>query len=159
MNMKDIVTSLEISEKLLTLGVKQKSIFHWIEFEKEKEIYKTVWSARELDNVIASAFTIEEIFQFLPHEFFRFEKVKRFCLVDNVNAEREIEVKFRYHFKMMPVDLGDAEWFCIAIGHGYDNYGILISETSFSEHAMNAADAAAKMLIYLLENGLIKNEN
>lgn len=156
LSMKDIVTSLELSKKLLTLGVKQKSMFHWVEFEKEKEIYKTVWAARELDNVICSAFTVEELFEFLPFEFFKDEKVKMKCLWDGVIKEKEHRINHRYILKLQKYH--HEHWECYAFGQGRDEFGLVISETSVGEHDEIAANACAKMLIFLLENGLIKNE-
>jgi hypothetical protein len=158
MILETIVTNLELSLKLKEIGIKQKSMFHWVEFEKEKKIYRTVWESRELDNVLASAFTVEEIFEFLPGEFFKDEMRKFHSLIDGIVQEKEHIINHRYHLKMMPVDIADNHWYCWAIGHGYDNFGLQISETSFSEHAKTPADAAAKMLIYLIENGLLKNE-
>lgn len=159
MNLQEIVCSLELAQKLKEIGIKQESLFHWVEFEKEKKIYRTVWEARELDNVIASAFIVEEIFELLPDVFLKDETIPITGCIDNVIAEREYTISHRYGFKLMPVGFIDTKWYCWAIGHAYDDFGIKVSEASFGEHAMTAADAAAKMLIHLIENKLMESPN
>ena len=80
MNLSDIVTSLELSKKLLALGVKQCSIFHWVEIEKDNEIYQTIWVARELNNTIACAFTASELLDLMP----KYIEIVRGCRFDEV---------------------------------------------------------------------------
>ncbi len=162
MSLSEIVCSAEISVKLRELGVKHKSMFSWFDTEKYGNVVEESHASFDLDNYISvqrigAAYTVEEIFEMLPNIFYKDEIRQMDCLDHDTNICRpkELTIRHRYHLKLMPVAFLDRHWYCWAIGHGYDNFGIPVSEISFGEHDMTAAGAAAKMLIYLIENGLM----
>lgn len=148
MKIENQVTSLELSKKLKSLGVKQESLFYWAqsEFENEKPeltLYRSqkefderdgmgklvgVWSHGDIEigSFIEtySAFTVAELGEMLPEsiviadETFYFLQNKEFVTYHNLNDD-------------------DAD---------------IWSEIDDTE-----ANARAKMLIYLLENKIITN--
>jgi hypothetical protein len=143
MNLADIVCSLELAEKLKELGVKQSSLFHWVEMNHETGLYRTVWEAKELNNTIASAFTVGELGDLLPYV---------------IGGEED---GCPYFIRFSKTRMG--EYSCMFWLHGGRN-SPTESCNEDCGHAIQLfyeekeADARAKMLIYLLENGLIKNE-
>ena len=125
MRLENQVTSLEISKKLKELGVKQESLFYWVEYEKDaydlwhkiaKEVYfthtRTIHSL-PLHNLY-SAYTVAELGELLPYEW-------------------------KLTFKS-----SENSWW--------------VSPRQDIPHcwAKTEANARAKMLIYLIENKLIK---
>lgn len=69
-NLTDHVTSLELSQRLRELKVKQESHLHWVQLKLDSEpyLYRTVWEAKKLDNVLASAFLASELGDMVPYE-------------------------------------------------------------------------------------------
>ena len=67
MNLEDQVCSLELAKKLKELGVKQESIFWWIEFVNGWELRFATFKVPTLNDVI-SAFTVAELGEGLPDE-------------------------------------------------------------------------------------------
>lgn len=73
MKLEDQVLSLELAKKLKSLGVKQESYFNWIteneigdEWEERVEV--SDYSFDCPIEIIASAFTVAELGEILPHE-------------------------------------------------------------------------------------------
>lgn len=165
--MKNIVTSLDISTKLCDLGVKQESIWCWFPtddlLDQDAPGYKLVNDGNnpirkeflESHNLI-SAFVVEELFDILPFEFFRDETRKFMSYNEEIAQEKEFVIKHRYTLKLQKIPASHDYWYCWATGRAYDNFGLAVCETSFSEGDNSAANAAAKMLIYLIENKLIE---
>lgn len=139
MNLEQQVCSLELAKKLKELGVKQESLFYWLddrdctEFECEDCKYKTSIlnniSGLENDNSLYSAFTVAELGEMLP------DKIK----------DEDNETCWFYHDK--------------------NNNCHRISYVHACEEACSPflevkgeieANARAKMLIYLIENKLIE---
>lgn len=167
MQLEDQVCSLELAKRLKELLVKQDSVFSWAKHEENYELTSTAMTllmtkrpknVRRYENEnVYSAFTLYEIFSLLPFRFTKDEKINMVCRgKDGVQAHRDLRIEHDYHLKLSKIDLIPTEWYCWAIGHGYDEYGVNISEISFCEHSVNAANACAKMLIYLIENKLIE---
>ena len=114
--LENIVTSLELSKKLLNLGVKQNSLFSWFDTDKFGAIIKPSNESFDLDHYIsvarhASAFTVEEMFDLLPTEFFKDEQRKLTSCIDGITAEREHTIKHRYHFKLKTLGYTDVKWY------------------------------------------------
>lgn len=147
MKLEDQVCNLEYAKRLKELGIKPKSLFYWVEFRNEsspKEQWKNVYSVvirkgkrnayRERgylkDLRIYSAFTVAELGEMLPKE-----------IISNT---------IHYFYSQVP--------------SGDKKYWIIFYRNSFSEmpdceeYDENEANARAKMLIYLIENGHIKAE-
>ncbi len=144
MRLEDQVVGLELAKKLKELGVKQESLFYWQELElREWEIeqnvekYVCVYSGDEpcLEEDI-SAFTVAELGEMLP---------------DTVRPQ--IGKLYGGQHRHLKIDKSDGDcWFVAYLPLDYE----IDDETD--NHMMSAedtlADAMAKMLIYLIENGL-----
>lgn len=70
MRLEDQVPSLELSNKLKELGVKQESLFYWVNFKDSGVI--SAWYSSEINiekgniEIICSAFTVAELGEMLP---------------------------------------------------------------------------------------------
>lgn len=124
MKLENQVTSLELSKKLKELGVKQESLFYWVHCEVVSPVGDYALETKVLmdnfihkeDKIIASAFTVAELGEMLPH-----------------NSRTGVTMGL---------------WECWL---DYDSQG-----KGYEQQAETEANARAKMLIYLIENNLIK---
>ena len=147
MKLEQQVCNSELAKKLEELGVKQESLFIWVEkgwYEPKwnmcKELEEVViFSAdslkREKDgeleiayNTLASAFTVAELGEILP-------------LYLREDADKGISFS--------------VETNCLHIRKTYDNKGWICAYSHRTQSANTEADARAKMLIHLIENNLI----
>lgn len=145
--------SLELSKKLLAFGVKQNSLFYWIRMNfTDPNIdafgftyFIDIWKDKSDFKEIYSAFTVSEIMDLLPafidtksnepFNIFGFNLIKR--------SSRNIQYICNYHCECSQVDSGSPYFALTLIKHNvYDE---------------KLADCLAKTLIYLYENGFIKN--
>jgi len=130
MKLEDQVVNLELSIKLHDLGVKRRSYFVWHCYNSEgfdadgsplgKEVFD-VTESWQIDEPLASAFTVAELGEMLP------SAIDSFYWIDMRN------------------------WYDFEICYQDDNYNI--------KHVVNdksEANARAKMLIWLIENGHVK---
>lgn len=128
MKLEDQVVSLELAKKLKTLGVKQESMFDWIEWKegKSKLIYNDMEHNYDASIKLSfySAFTVAELGEMLPKHAGSYKKEDEYVAFS---------------------DWKEYAWY---IDGG--NAPKLVIETANTE-----ADARAKMLIYLLENKII----
>lgn len=135
MKLEQQVVSLELAQKLNELGVKQESYFFW-KTDEDREMgtslpYLVAHSSRYMSSkgqVIASAFTVAELGELLPDDYF---------------------LKDGSRFKLNSCKMNTGRW-RVSYYDGDD----LAEEGKTSQVADTEADARAKMLIYLLENGL-----
>ena len=117
MNLKEQVTSLELSKKLKELGVEQNSIFWWVNYTSGKEDWDLKFSKQRLASEFISAFSVAELGEMLQ------------------------------------------EWKNLRLDSTKDSNGWSIAKNETDRiYADTEADARGKMLIYLLENNLIKND-
>lgn len=80
MKLEEQVTSLELSKKLLTLGVKQNSLFYWAKFNDDFNIIQRM----KIDGctvILAtdekySAYTASELLELLPNNHANFYKTE-----------------------------------------------------------------------------------
>lgn len=139
MKLEEQVCSLELAKKLKELGVEQDSLFYWngsesrggIKLRLEKDISAIGWMCENY-----SAFTVAELGEMLPHA---------------------VLVKSGMYFLSQSQLLN---------GHNYNDKRLFF-EITYSNYEAGAitlpiqeeteADARAKMLIYLIENDLLKN--
>ena len=126
MELTNQVCSLELSQRLKELGVKQGSLFYRFQGEGHQYIFCKYYEQYsphvDLDiNDGYSAFTVSELGKMIPKYL-------------NFNIEFDNSGKWMIHF-------------CV----NKDDHAI-----SFNDE--NLASLIAKTLIYLLENGYIKNE-
>lgn len=140
MKLEQQVCSLELAKQLKDLGVKQRSLFGYVHFDKsvhrkggyDLEVTSPEAGTRSfyVGREIISAFTVAELGEMLPQV-----------------------ITFKNVVYQLFVSLGlDKQWFVVyANVQDYeDNAPFPIMMTH------NEADARAKMMIYLLENKLIK---
>lgn len=127
MMLEDQVTSLELSKKLLTLGVKQNSLFYWVNYPVNGYIviykddvlssydYEKIGKVIEHDYGILSAFTASELMEILP-------------------------IKLKHLLSTLKSDLGYECRYDFNVPWKLDK---------------KLCDCLAKMLIYLIENKLM----
>ena len=148
MKLQDQVTNLELSRKLKKLGVEQESLFSWVR-EKITDKWKLQPNIEWLDffgrppvrlKIIDRyfAYSVAELGEMLPH-FIKIKKIRYQLFISVALGEMNNPNSSR-------------QWFVV-----YSN------EKDYSDNApikfmmcYNLADSLTKMLIYLLENGLIK---
>lgn len=118
MKLEDQVCSLELAKKLKELGVKQKSLFSWVEILAFDAGWKIEMVHAPVTGI--SAFTVAELGEMLP---------------------AEIDGYF--------IEYWNNHW------QGGINY-MVSHKTEGSVSALTEADARAKMLIHLIEKGLVK---
>lgn len=134
MKLENHVVSLELAQKLKSLGVKQESLFYWGQRKSPLRPVPPVYYSPDLffgDKeaglfVLASAFTVAELGEMLPP--FLWNKGKT-ILSDIEYRKSDADGKVVYVVTCDSVE------------------EIVIADTE--------ADARAKMLVYLLENKLI----
>jgi hypothetical protein len=131
MKLDDQVCSIELAKRLKELGVPQESIFYWEYYNEQCYAVKYFpYCIVPDDNnkfKLYSAFTVAELGEMLPGSI-KVEERSFFITMDCDKCP---------YYDDMPLTQ--------EIYSGMDNDG----DTE--------ADARAKMLIYLLENGLVKN--
>jgi hypothetical protein len=126
MNLEQQVCSLDLAKRLKELGVKQGSLFYWVNMKRNGWEIRTPLGARKgiefaLSRISGiSAFTVAELGEMLPKNSGNGEYISRW----NSNKRWECYMRNRP-------------------GCGFEQY------------ADTEADARAQMLIYLLENKLI----
>lgn len=138
MKLEQQVCSLELSKRLKELGVRQESLFYWV------ITLTTEYHLSQYDGVLPnglkerndcySAFTVAELGEMLPGGLPAYQDVDGTVLNISKTIKKEWLCGYSCHDSLEPWRLNWA---------GY--------ETADTE-----ADARAKMLIYLLENSLIK---
>lgn len=146
MELKDQVTSLEISKRLKELGVKQDGAFSWVKrFDTEAKAER-IFLWQTIPNPYLedfSAFTVSELGEMLPSHII----IKQPVIV---SAEEDEEQEFWYWLSVDKSD--DGLWF---VNYG-DNEEIAPCFKDWDDiQATTEADARGKMLIHLLENGLL----
>lgn len=127
MKLESQVVSLELAKKLKELGVPQESLFWWVRLNEEWCVSPNFssdpnWKEKK-ENY--SAFTVAELGEMLPVDYFTFQNEKGDWFVARID-DREIS------------ELGTE---------------IIKTEDLFQENT--EADARAKCLIYLIENKLL----
>jgi hypothetical protein len=137
MKLESQVTSLELSRKLESLGVKQESLFYWWISNKEEHknhinFQPAIHYERPIpmkdknwDWSIVSAFTVAELGEMLPER-----------IAPKTGVTRQFAFR-RGGFKWVSYELQD---------------GYIVHK----EFAETEADARAAMLIWLVENGYLK---
>lgn len=145
--MKNIVCSLELALKLKEIGIENKSLFAYFKVPcSEWEI-----QLQTKPNLLGlPAYLAEELANLLPPKIIKYEYIEIY--------EEKYLFKYSYHIKIS--NFGIDEWHCCYIGYPViDNLiSIHSGSKSFGEHDPILSNAIAKMLIYLFENGLIKNK-
>ena len=147
MKLENQVCSLESAKRLVELGIKQESLFYWMKFPIQKQVYENIkwkWEVVSKDFLESafsekiSAFTVAELGEILPKEIKIGNDIYEFSLCRNSSRNPKCEDsdygwEFSYQ-KSMP-------------------YGRWI-EWVYSIGGIDEVESRAKMLIYLMENKL-----
>ena len=150
MNLENQVCSLELAKKLKELGVKQESLFWW---NGNKE-----WVDKEVKQLGGGVSIVKMLDEELHWEITRCVSQSPSCRESySAFTVAELgEMLPKWYSSHLDVKKGEGDegigdvWVCTPPRGDIEKIG------SF-EGAATEADARAKMLVYLLENGLIKN--
>lgn len=145
MRLEQQVTSLELSERLKELGVKQESYFMWCIDDKLSyigyELRQTpVYTSQKRRHDNFSAFTVAELGELLPNGIAANLKIDRGTAL-HIGRKR------------------NGQWFCGYSVNEIGTHGTPFFRWLENKQADTEADARSKMLIYLLENKLIYLQN
>lgn len=131
MKLEAQVISLELAKRLKELGVKQESLWWWKDTGAKYVLFSHIFKSKLPQD--CSAFTVAELGELLPYK-----------LIQGVIAESP-RIYYLYASKC------GTDWGCFyAMNNGQTRL--------WTKDAPTEADARAKMLIYLLEKGLIKTK-
>lgn len=154
MKLEDQVCSLELAKKLKEIGVKQKSIFVWEYYDDKCYGVKFIPYAVIPDTnnkfQLFSAFTVADLGKMLPH----YVDIKT---NEPFNGYRISIEKFIYieGIDYFPVDAYKVNYYC-GTSEITDKEDFFRTGLPIRIWDINLANALAKMLIYLLENKLMK---
>lgn len=133
MTLKEQVCDREIANQLRGLNVKQDGEFHWVESDFDGDGYAVVPKEhlKIYDNPsVASAFTVAELLELIPKII--------------PNPDDEVDSSYLHIFTDHCIS-----WCVAHRGIGYENY----SENSDDP---NLANVLARMLVHLIEKGIVK---
>ena len=135
MKLEDQVVSLELAKRLKELGVKQESLFYWVNglISNAEHAIECQYENRNKGtrHSISSAFTVAELGEMLPW---------RIDGKDITDKRRKIAYFLEY----------EAGGMSVCYTHHLNVTKVLVERIAETE-----ADARAKMLIYIIENNLI----
>ena len=141
MELEKQVCSLELAKKLKGLGVKQESVFDWMEYDDmgNKKTYVGLRGSQGFHTeVFCSAFSVAELGELLP---------------DNPEIyHKTLDRKIKYEMRTVietPSAIDGAKIFSCYL---YNSWG----GTKHQEIEREEANSRAKMLIYLIEQGVVK---
>ena len=136
MKLKNQVCNLELAQKLKSLGVKQKSIFHWHDDGSTDKPYISFEYRGSVDSIWCSAFTVAELGEMLPER-----------------EETDYRVSF-INIHKNKTSNGNGTWTVKFVWRTLENQHAA-NDAKYITYDNNLADALAKMLVRLLENHLI----
>ena len=128
MKLEDQVCSLELSKRLKELGLPQFSLWS---YNSKNVLCLYTFLAKEKDQYV-SAFTASELSNLLP-----------------VSIQSEELTSFLKIYKSHQIDCNAIDWIV-----SYECVGGIIYPWNFGERTL--VDAFAKMLIHLIETGVVK---
>lgn len=131
MTLEQQVCSLELAKRLKKLGVKQESLFWWLDYKDERTPILSVWNG-DASTQCWFAFTVAELGLLLPwyiESRFLEDADKWLKIEKDENVDGSVRWNISYQDEM-----------------GTDLFDVFDS---------SEADARAKMLIYLIENKII----
>lgn len=137
MKLEDQCVSIDLSKRLKELGVKQDSLYSWFETKRYGIIIEQSGSEFDLEYYLSvgrlgSAFTVAELGEMLPYNIM-------------VNGQS-------YFFEAGKASKANPYISEHEVNYSYGD------ECIHLEREDTEADARAKMLIYLIENGIIKED-
>ena len=135
------VTSLELSKELRDLGVKQDSYFWWYHKRGQKWHIDSLLADRFLEDIFSvSAPTFAELLEVLPDEI--------------VISKNTIAYGKEMNYFLFITKTRKTKWFNLP--DYYISYKTLDDVFLHSEREDTIVDAAAKVIIYLIKEGIIK---
>lgn len=145
MKLKELVSSLKISKELKKLGIKQEnSFYYWVKKESSK-IYQLfdrgTAGGISFFEEMCSAYTFAELLEVLP---------------DKITAANKYTKSFgrEMDYFLLITKTKKTKWFVLP--DCYIGYRTLDLIFLCSKRADTIVDAAGKMIIYLIEEGIIK---
>lgn len=137
MKLEDQVCSLELSKRLKELGVRQSSLFHWHIHPITDQYCIGLIADGNCSGSMKpfSAFTVAELGEILPTKFLWIDK-------QQIESSNNVYLNIR------------------KLPNSWDIYYSDLDDTGFrwEEYSyVSEANARAKMLIYLIEKGLLKD--
>jgi hypothetical protein len=155
MNIEDQVCSLELAQKLLTLGVNENASYYYLNIDGEGKYYVYDYyhlpEECEYEGDEISAYLPSELLNMLPNyvqvkDKEPFDNFRIFITrFNSVDEDRNVTNNFIVNYECDSTEIeGQEAW--------------LRRKLASNIYDPNLANALAKMLIYLLENGLIKND-
>jgi hypothetical protein len=166
MNIEEQVCSLELSKKLKELGVKQESFYHWHYqvYTHEDFKWKLIDSSKfsyitylSKENFI-SAFTVAELGELLPNciSIIENDELKKIFSNFKFVTYKSVTVFENNEFELLTTPVYVLNYICDSTNEMRNwIFDKLLIKAIYDK---NEANARAKMLIYLIENGLIKND-
>jgi hypothetical protein len=158
MNIEQQVCDLEYAKKLLTLGIKQNSLFYWY-YATHDGInidWKVLYGTFGLMPDRYSAFTASELLDILSHRITLKEKFPFNSFIVKIHKSFIVEDGCNINANPIPLT------FTYIINYECDSTN---EELNWCFNTMfkniwdkSLANAAAKTLIHLIENGYMKNE-
>jgi hypothetical protein len=163
MNIEQQICSLEYAQKLLTLGVKQDSLFYWVKSLDDWQITAVITDKDKIyfqHNILdimpmeyCAAFTVAELGELLPKYVSTIETEEDKKTFSNFRlvTGRSYIIK-----ENKPIETWLVNYICDTTNE-FRNW-LFDSLLTPPIYDKIEANARAKMLIYLIENGYIKNE-
>jgi len=171
MELEKQVASLELSKQLKELGVKQESLFYWVDGELRQGMadYKLAFERMEamLMESITDKSPMEVNGKFVVGEHYSIEQDRRLAVLESPQRTGAAQREYNDHYSAFTVaELGemlpyrwttyksniDDEW----IGLNTDPEMMWCDPLFEKVGANTEADARAKLLIHLMEEGIIK---
>lgn len=131
MKLEDQCCSFDLAKKLKELGVKQESVFYWnLPFaESNKNATLDNYNDRYMPGFWCSAFTVAELGEMLPN--------------------------YTEQYDYLHIQKTSYDWAVLYGLYGVKWDGEGICSPDVIEQESKEADARAKMLIHLIENGIV----
>lgn len=128
------VTSLDISKRLKELGVEKKSLFYWIQEGENFELGQFTFGI-PTGKIVYPAYLSTELLEWLPK------------ILSDQNKEYNLSILYNNDYNIYDI--------CYTSIHYDIEYLFHNNASSITEVDKLLQNALAKMLIYLVENGLI----
>ncbi len=168
MNVETHVVSLKLSKKLHEIGVKQESYFYWHNVDSFPQVVSQTSRTERSGDFLVSAFLASELMQLLPNSIFIPDKetfgnfrlnICKFILIKNAwdLLDREKHPKPVLLQEIHEVICYGVSYYCDSTEMEGVNYWLrrVLFENVRDEIFQNSL---ARCLIYLYENGYIKND-
>ena len=143
MKLKDLVSSLNLSKELKKLGIKQEdSFYYWVRKEDSKTYQlfdRGTTGSISFFEGMCSAYTFPEFLEILP---------------DRITTIISKTYSVEENYFLFITKTKKTKWFVLP--DYYIGYKTLDDKYLHSERADTIADAAGKMVIYLIKKGIIK---